>query len=436
MAVVQRNRKYLIMSTDTQAKILIIGGGVGGLTLAQGLLKNDIPFHVFERDESQSFRAQGYRIRLDGDAVHALKEVLPRHTWQKLEASAAAERETSGITKIDALSGEEVRTGPPVGPPGGPHGSKGLKGAHHTDERPIAVDRTIMREILLSDLDQHISFGKAFERYEIHGSSITAYFADGDSYSGGFLVGADGVNSRVRRQYLPQLSVVDTTGRCIYGRTTLTPTLSASVHSKTRNGMVLIQQHFPDGTPLTLFLEPMRFPNPDIVTIVNPDTGAKETVKDYMYWVLLSRERTFKHTTADLVRLPPAQAADLSIELTQDWHGVITPILRQQDQGAASALRIVTALPDMPTWKPSKFITVLGDAAHPMPPTAGLGALSALKDVEDLLVAIKEGLSEESVGAYEEGMRKWASEAVRGSRGGGLKFFGQVDFSEAKPVKF
>ncbi|KAJ4346756.1 uncharacterized protein N0V89_010688 [Didymosphaeria variabile] len=424
------------MSTDAQARILIIGGGVGGLTLAQGLLKNKIPFHVFERDESQSFRAQGYRIRLDGDAVHALKEVLPQHTWQRLESSAAAERETSGITKIDALSGDEVKTGLPAGPPGGPDGSKGLKGAQHTNERPIAIDRTIMREVLLSGLEQHISFGKAFERYEIRSSSVTTYFVDGTSYDGCFLVGADGVNSRVRRQYFPQLSIVDTTGRCIYGKTTLTPTLSASVHPKTQNGMILIQQHFEDGTPLTLFLEPMRFPDPDLVTIMSTETGAKETAKDYIYWVLLSQEHYFKHTTADLIRLPPAQAADLSIELTRHWHGTVTPILTQQNKAAASALRIVTAVPDMPTWKPSKFISVLGDAAHPMPPTAGLGAVSALKDVERLLIAINEGLSEKSVGAYEEGMREWASEAVRGSRGGGVKFFGQVDFSEAKPVEF
>jgi 2-polyprenyl-6-methoxyphenol hydroxylase-like FAD-dependent oxidoreductase len=423
------------MSTDIQPKILIIGGGVGGLTLAQGLLKNNIPFQVFERDESQSFRAQGYRIRLNGDAVHALKEVLPQHTWQRLEASAATERETSGITKLDALSGEEVKMGPPGGPPGGPHGSKGIA-TQHVDERPIAVDRTVMREVLLSNLGECISFGKVFERYELHDSSITAHFKDGTSYEGCFLVGADGVNSRVRKQYLPQLSIVDTTGRCIYGKTILTPSLSSSIHPKSQSGMVLIQQHHPDGTPLTLFLESMRFSSPDLVPIVNSETGNKESIKDYIYWVLLSQEHIFKHCTSDVVGLSPTQAAELSNELTKDWHQIVRPIITQQTKDSASALRIVTALPDMPTWKPSSLVTVLGDAAHPMPPTAGLGAVSALKDVESLLAAIREGLSEGSIGTYEETMRKWASEAVKGSRGGGVKLFGQVEFSQAKPVEF
>lgn len=422
------------MTTEAATKIMIIGGGIGGLTLAQGLLKNNIPFQVFERDDSRSFRAQGYRIRLDGDAVHALKEVLPSHIWKRLEDSAAAEREISGITKIDSLSGEEDKRGPPPGPPGGANGPKGLHGARRTTERPIAFDRTIMREVLLSGLEEYVSYGKIFDRYEINRSCIVAHFADGSSYEGCFLVGADGVNSRVRKQYLPQLSIVDTTGRCIYGKTLLNPSLTSSLHPMTTKGVKLIHQRLPDGTPLTLFVEAMRFPNPEIVPIVNRQTGAKETVKNYLYWVLLSQEHVFKHTTADLTRLLPAQAAELSIEMTRHWHNTITPIFTQQSKDSASALRMVTALPDMPAWAPSNRLTVIGDAAHPMPPTAGLGAVSALKDVENLLIAFKEGISGSSIGKYEKNMREWASEAIRGSRSGGMKFFGQVEFSEAKLV--
>jgi 2-polyprenyl-6-methoxyphenol hydroxylase-like FAD-dependent oxidoreductase len=42
--------------------VIIIGGGLGGLTLAQGLKKNGISCAVYEKDLSRSDRVQGYRI--------------------------------------------------------------------------------------------------------------------------------------------------------------------------------------------------------------------------------------------------------------------------------------------------------------------------------------------------------------------------------------
>lgn len=41
---------------------IIIGGGLGGLALAQGLKKNEISCAVYEKDLSKSDRLQGYRI--------------------------------------------------------------------------------------------------------------------------------------------------------------------------------------------------------------------------------------------------------------------------------------------------------------------------------------------------------------------------------------
>lgn len=57
-------------------RILIIGAGLSGLTFANGLKKSGIPFQVFEGDTSPTFRAQGYRIRINEEGAESLKVCL------------------------------------------------------------------------------------------------------------------------------------------------------------------------------------------------------------------------------------------------------------------------------------------------------------------------------------------------------------------------
>jgi 2-polyprenyl-6-methoxyphenol hydroxylase-like FAD-dependent oxidoreductase len=50
----------------TQAMVLsIVGAGLGGLSLAQGLKQANIPFRIFERDSSASFRSQGVQSHVN-----------------------------------------------------------------------------------------------------------------------------------------------------------------------------------------------------------------------------------------------------------------------------------------------------------------------------------------------------------------------------------
>lgn len=44
--------------------ILIVGGGLGGLSLAQTLRKQGISFEIFERDASPDSRFQGWAIAI------------------------------------------------------------------------------------------------------------------------------------------------------------------------------------------------------------------------------------------------------------------------------------------------------------------------------------------------------------------------------------
>ena len=68
--------------------MLIIGSGLGGLTLTQALRGSGIDVAVFERDASPWDRPQGYRLHLDTDAINAAHEVLPSHLTALFEATS------------------------------------------------------------------------------------------------------------------------------------------------------------------------------------------------------------------------------------------------------------------------------------------------------------------------------------------------------------
>ena len=67
--------------------VAIIGGGMGGLCLAQGLKKAGVSVAVYERDESTHSRPQGHRIHIDPQGSKALLKCLPEDLWQIFEAT-------------------------------------------------------------------------------------------------------------------------------------------------------------------------------------------------------------------------------------------------------------------------------------------------------------------------------------------------------------
>ena len=65
----------------------------------------------------------------------------------------------------------------------------------------IRADRSGLRAWLQTNINVH--WGKRFTHFQQNTIGVTAYFDDGTSYCGNVLVGADGINSRVRDQLLP-----------------------------------------------------------------------------------------------------------------------------------------------------------------------------------------------------------------------------------------
>ena len=106
-------------------------------------------------------------------------------------------------------------------------------------------------------------FQKVFSHYEQTDDGVVAYFPDETSASGDILVGADGINSKVRHQLLAEAGVEDTGVRAIFGRTLLTqdgrPVLSGEMVGSSVMALA------PDGC--TLFFTSMLFrERPDLAS--------------------------------------------------------------------------------------------------------------------------------------------------------------------------
>ena len=397
--------------------ILIIGGGLGGLCLAQGLKNASISFRVFERDASANWRAQGYRLRLNGEGANALKETLSPELWERFEKTCCSAE--LGETDINAVDGSIIASRA-----GGSPAMKGLK--------PYTCDRTALRNILRDGLEDKISYGKELVRYETTDEGVIAHFTDGTTASGRFLVGADGRGSAARRQYLPEHLPLDTEGTCIYGKTPITRELIERFPARAMRWMTLIIDRTPltqtldiDDTAVTLLLEPIRFTKKN-------DEFDQYMPADYMYWVLVARKQIFGlPSEVPFSKYSGEEVAELSLQIADCWDPSLRSILYLQDKTQSSLLRILSADPDMKAWTPSDKITIIGDACHAMSPSGGVGAVTALVDGAKLakMIATK-GISATSIGEFEAEMREFAGANIRRSYIGGRKMFGQKPFDQ------
>ena len=267
-----------------------------------------------------------------------------------------------------------------------------------------------MRQLLLTGLEDRISFNKSFVAFGFTPRGVIAQFADGSNSEGTLVVGADGSRSRLRKQYLPDHRHYDTGGRAIYGKTILTDELVSLIPQPFLGGISLVLDNTSDSRK-TLFLDVMRFQN-------SAEFPEGQLPQDYIYWVFLCTKETLGMPDEQYLKLSEREAVELSLTLTDKWDAGLKAVLQLQQPTATSTLRITTADPSMAAWQADERITLLGDSIHGMPPTGGIGANTAFRDAAKLVEIINEGVTKESIARYEEDMRDNARTAMLGSFNG------------------
>ncbi|KAI7972818.1 hypothetical protein EIK77_003964 [Talaromyces pinophilus] len=389
---------------DLFNRVLIIGAGIGGLALAQGLKRANIPFTVFERDDRLDSRLQGYRLKIAGEVQAKLRELLTDEAWAKFEHVLAASAE--GEMTLSATNGsiiasrrDRLRAGTPV---------------------PWTVDRGMFRDAMVTGIEESVLFCKQFVRYELDDHCVKAVFADGSVERGLLLVGADGMRSVVRKQFLPDYRFADTGGCCIYGKTYITPELNEHFPGLRRRWITAVLDSSPvlqsiifGESPMSMILEPVQF--------TQYNNEQTDLPKDYVHWGLLFSRDAIPLDDATLDETLRSRPAQLALEMTSEWHTSVRSLCELQEQSLTSGMRVYSASPDMEVWAPSPRVTLLGDAIHTMSPAGGVGAVAALHDSASLAEIIrKDRVSETSIGHYEAKMREFSNLCIRRSfRAGG-----------------
>jgi salicylate hydroxylase len=373
-------------------RVLVIGGGVGGLCLAHGLRAAGVEVRVYERGHHPDDWLQGYRIHLNPAGSTALHACLPAAQWDAFEAGVARADRGDGF----AFRDEQLRTLVSIpaellaGDPADPV-------AQHR-----SVSRIRLRRALLGGLDEVVEYGREFVRYELTPDRrATAHFADGSTATGDVLVGADGANSRVRQQYLPHARRVDTGVLAVAGKHPLPG-----------------PQPLPDAllsTPGNIVPPRSSWMFTAAWRAGGPSPGAAPAVddQDYLLWSYTAATGRFP---SDVLDLDGAALQRLVLERTACWSPDIRTMVTNSDPSTVAALPIRTMLPVDP-W-PASPVTLIGDAIHNMTPMAGVGANVALRDAALLAQRLGRAGSDGLVAAiagYEREMREYGFAAVRTS---------------------
>ncbi|MDH6129143.1 NAD(P)/FAD-dependent oxidoreductase [Kitasatospora sp. GP82] len=380
-------------------RVLVIGGGIGGLCLAQGLRQAGVDVRVYERDESADGRRQGYRLRISPEGEAGLRACLPDRLAELLSATANT-RDDSGLVAYDehlveqwAPAFEDPRAELP--------------------DKIDAVDRVTLRRILLAGLEEVVHFGKNFQQLEqTADGGVIAHFEDGSSARGDVLVAADGTNSRVRAGLRPRDVPQDLGIRTIFSRIPRDAAIAAGLPEALQDRFSYVIGT--DGHHLGLMPMLFRERPSQAAARLWPEAGLVDSDDYYMSVFNVHRE-DLGVTDEEFFGLGGEELCALVMDRTRSWHPDLREIFAFAQPETTFAVPLRATRP-VEAWETGPVVP-LGDAVHAMPPSGGVGANTAIRDAEALtrlLAAVDRGEREllDAVAEYQKAMVEYATEGV------------------------
>lgn len=355
-------------------KIAIIGGGPGGLTLARLLQMQGAQVKVYERDLDRNVRVQGSTLDLHSDSgLMALEKAGLLEQFKQLYRPGA---DLMRITdsQINIVYDQHLE-----------ENTEAFGEAHFRPE----IDRGPLRDLLLDSLEPGtVVWNSTIESLSEKGTSWSLHFKDGSVAEADLVIGADGANSKIRKfvtDSTPIYSGLSMIEGTVYEAAKNTPQL----WELTKGGKL-----FALGGNKTLI------------------TSAKGDGSLSFYTGGMEKESWIKDSAIDFN--DPLQLLKWFRQRYSGWNSVWEALFTNEHTHLVPRPQYYMPLDQ--TWETHSNITLIGDAAHVMPPYAGEGVNMAMKDALELsecLTSDNYPDIQSAMGAYEAGMLKRASETTK-----------------------
>jgi 2-polyprenyl-6-methoxyphenol hydroxylase-like FAD-dependent oxidoreductase len=338
--------------------IAIIGAGPVGLAFARLLQQEGANVKVYERDVNEHFRIKGGTLDLLKDMGQIVFEKAGLLSAYFHNARPTARR-------IADIHGNIIQTIPPSDNP--------------------EIDRNDLRRILLESLQPgSVVWDRKFISLEEQNGTFLLHFENGRVETADLVVGANGIMSMLRKIITP-----------IPARYTGTVTITGEVldyETRCKNFKRICEEDKIIARDGRIFF------------LSQPKTNGE------LYYYACFREPESWAKDNNLNFNNNKQISRFLSDLCADWNSAYKELFDATDEFTLLPLYQVP----LENWQPHKNITLIGDAAHGMPPYAGVGVNTGLLDALYLAENLTNGKFDSvqtAIDNYEEKMFEYASEA-------------------------
>ena len=356
-------------------QIAIVGGGPGGLTLARLLQLKGANVKVYERDFDKAARVTGSPLDMHEESgMQALQKAGLVNEFNKNFRTGADKKLVLNERAEIFFSDHNINNEEP--------GS----GAFSPE-----IDRGPLRSILLESLQPGtVAWDRHFISMEAENEGWMLYFKNGLSAYADLVIAADGANSKIR----PYITGV----KAFY------------------SGVTMVEINIPDAEKAA----------PDIYSLLNGGKlmafgdgkcllGGQKGIGGIGFYASFKPAENWALNS----RLDFSDRAQLLAWFKEEYSGWGSTWYELFENAATPVIpRPIYCMPLDQTWEALPNATMLGDAAHVMPPFAGEGANTAMRDSLDLseyITSDNYSTLQEAISFYETTMRKRASAAAKQS---------------------